>query len=192
MCPESTTLTKVCTRCGVEKPATAEFFHRRADSRDSLRNHCKECRAEYKRLYRQNHHEAALEWNRRYRRNHPEAVVETRHRYTQTNREAIVEHKRLHRRDNQDYYRAYDCNRRARKKSSPGTHTAADVAAQRTRQKGRCYWCGEKVGRHYHVDHVTPLALGGSNGPENLVIACPHCNLKKHDKHPMDFAGIMF
>ena len=68
----------------------------------------------------------------------------------------------------------------------------ADVAAQRTRQKGRCYWCGEKTGRHYHVDHVVPLIKGGSNGPENLVIACAACNLSKKDRHPMDFAGRMF
>jgi 5-methylcytosine-specific restriction endonuclease McrA len=70
-----------------------------------------------------------------------------------------------------------------------GTHTAADVAAQRARQRGRCYWCHEKVGKSYHVDHVMPLALGGSNGPENIVIACISCNLRKSAKHPMDWAG---
>jgi len=69
--------------------------------------------------------------------------------------------------------------------------TRADIAAQRTRQKGRCFWCGEKVGVHYHVDHVVPLALGGSNGPENLVIACAPCNLSKGAKHPMEWAGIL-
>jgi 5-methylcytosine-specific restriction endonuclease McrA len=31
--------------------------------------------------------------------------------------------------------------------------------------------------------------LGGSNGPENIVIACPHCNQSKNAKHPMDFCG---
>jgi len=44
----------------------------------------------------------------------------------------------------------------------------------------------------YHVDHVTPLVLDGSNGPENFVIACAACNLCKGAKHPMDFAGILF
>ena len=82
-------------------------------------------------------------------------------------------------------------NHRARVASAPGTHTAADVAAQYERQRGRCYWCSTKVGEAYHVDHVIPLSKGGGNGPENLVIACPACNQKKHAKHPMDFAGIL-
>jgi 5-methylcytosine-specific restriction endonuclease McrA len=43
----------------------------------------------------------------------------------------------------------------------------------------------------YHVDHVTPLALEGSDGPENIVLACSHCNQSKGAKHPMDFAGVM-
>jgi 5-methylcytosine-specific restriction endonuclease McrA len=65
------------------------------------------------------------------------------------------------------------------------------VRDQYGRQRGRCYYCHEKVGDSYHVDHVIPLALGGGNGPENLVIACPRCNLTKYAKHPMDFAGVL-
>ena len=30
----------------------------------------------------------------------------------------------------------------------------------------------------YHVDHITPLAAGGTNNENNLAIACPTCNLK--------------
>jgi len=37
-----------------------------------------------------------------------------------------------------------------------------------------------------------PVILGGSNGPANIVAACPHCNQRKAAKHPMDFAGILF
>lgn len=44
----------------------------------------------------------------------------------------------------------------------------------------------------YHVDHVVPISLGGSDGPENLVLTCPNCNHRKHAKHPMDFAGVLF
>jgi 5-methylcytosine-specific restriction endonuclease McrA len=38
---------------------------------------------------------------------------------------------------------------------------------------------------------VVPLVLGGGNGPENIVVCCPNCNLKKHSKHPMEFCGRM-
>jgi 5-methylcytosine-specific restriction endonuclease McrA len=82
--------------------------------------------------------------------------------------------------------------------AASGTHTAEDIAAQYERQRGKCYWrhanqdCWVTLEDGYHVDHVTPLILGGGNGPENLVIACPRCNHRKNAKHPMDFAGQMF
>jgi 5-methylcytosine-specific restriction endonuclease McrA len=85
---------------------------------------------------------------------------------------------------------AYARNHHARKKGNGGSHTAEDIQAQLLRQKGKCFWCKKKVDK-YHVDHVIPLSKGGSNGPENLVIACPFCNLSKKDKHPMEFAGVM-
>jgi hypothetical protein len=29
------------------------------------------------------------------------------------------------------------------------------------------------------IDHVVPVALGGSNDPSNLTVACPDCNGRK-------------
>ena len=68
-----------------------------------------------------------------------------------------------------------------------GTHTAADVQRIRAEQGNKCFWCGEPLGRSYHVDHYIPLSKGGSNGPENLNVACPTCNLQKRDKLPGEF-----
>lgn len=36
--------TKVCTQCGVEKPATPEYYHRRSKVKDGLHGECKTCR----------------------------------------------------------------------------------------------------------------------------------------------------
>ena len=76
--------------------------------------------------------------------------------------------------------------RRARKNTAPGIHTVQDVRQQFKRQKGKCYWCGEKL-KKYHVDHIIPLSRGGSNWPDNIVIACPTCNLSKGTKLPHEF-----
>lgn len=38
------------------------------------------------------------------------------------------------------------------------------------------------------VDHVVPLIKGGGNGPENIVVACATCNLKKGAKLPHEFS----
>jgi 5-methylcytosine-specific restriction endonuclease McrA len=40
-----TTPTKICSKCGIEKPATTEFFHRSKRTKDGLNTHCKACKA---------------------------------------------------------------------------------------------------------------------------------------------------
>lgn len=41
----------------------------------------------------------------------------------------------------------------------------------------RCHYCGA-TGK-LEVDHIIPLAAGGTNDMSNLVAACPHCNRSK-------------
>lgn len=45
-----------------------------------------------------------------------------------------------------------------------------------------CRWCGDTAGP-FHIDHVTPVAMGGSDKPGNLCVACKSCNLSKGAKH---------
>lgn len=82
--------------------------------------------------------------------------------------------------------------RRARNEKAEGVFTAQDVRDILERQKYRCASCTNSVkGKQknsYHVDHVIPLFLGGSNWPRNLQILCPGCNLSKGSKHPIDWA----
>lgn len=46
------------------------------------------------------------------------------------------------------------------------------------RDKGCCRYCGCSVGP-FHIDHVVPIAMGGSNAFKNLVLACDNCNQRK-------------
>lgn len=105
---------------------------------------------------------------------------------------AHAEERRAYRVTHAEECRARGHNYRARKRTAGGTHTAADIRAQLKRQRGRCFYCGEDVGKTYHADHVVPVVGGGHNGPDNLVVACPSCNLSKGAKSPMDFAGMLF
>lgn len=91
------------------------------------------------------------------------------------------------RKANREKARSYVRNRRARIKQSEGQHSAADIAKILEGQKRCCWWCSKKLsGKKYHVDHRIPIARGGSNGPENLVISCAPCNQKKNSKMPWE------
>lgn len=83
--------------------------------------------------------------------------------------------------------RAHSHRRRARKAQSSGSYTVDELLAQLKRQKERCYYCGVKVGKNYHADHVIPLSRGGYNDISNIVIACARCNRRKHNKLPHEW-----
>lgn len=78
--------------------------------------------------------------------------------------------------------------RRALARGSEGKHTAADVKARYDKQRGVCPGCSASLKPGYHVDHIMPLKLGGSNGPKNIQLLCPFCNMSKNAKHPIDWA----
>lgn len=78
--------------------------------------------------------------------------------------------------------------RRAKLAGSIGKHTKNDVDLILTKQNGKCAFCFVKMNGVYHVDHIMPLFLGGSNWPENLQCLCPTCNVRKGAKHPNEWA----
>jgi len=47
-----------------------------------------------------------------------------------------------------------------------------------------CVYCGVEIHGEPHCDHVTPLSKGGTNDIDNLVTACPPCNLSKSNIMP--------
>lgn len=50
---------------------------------------------------------------------------------------------------------------------------------------GHCAYCGSKLKKGWHIDHVEPLYRGYDKYPknndiDNLMPACPRCNIWKH------------
>ena len=72
--------------------------------------------------------------------------------------------------------RAAQARRRARAALAQGTATTAQIAARIAYYGGRCWMCGNEANS---IDHVIPLADGGSNWPSNLRPACMTCNSRK-------------
>lgn len=74
-----------------------------------------------------------------------------------------------------------------------GGHTEAQWWAKIRGQSGKCFYCGEVGYRskpyymggrwvrleHLVMDHMTPVARGGSDHIDNIVGACSACNQRK-------------
>lgn len=162
---------KFRSKCEQSKPATTEYFSRHNKHPDGLQDYCKSCMSTY-----------FKEW----RSSHPD-YFRYDSSYYFANKERRSKSYRKWRLSSRAVKNASVRNRKARELNAEGSHTATDIERQFKAQRGRCYYCGVKVGKNYHVDHVVPLSRGGSNDPFNLVIACPACNVAKRDRLPHEF-----
>ena len=63
------------------------------------------------------------------------------------------------------------------------TKVPAQLAAEvKVRAAGRCEYCHAPqalIGQTFHLDHIIPRSAGGQTTPENLCLACSHCNIAK-------------
>lgn len=89
---------------------------------------------------------------------------------------------------------------------SPDARKSVYVVKTRPRRKGiskrirfevfkrdgwACQYCGaESPAVKLHVDHITPVASGGTNELENLITACASCNLGKGARELDDDSAI--
>ena len=79
-------------------------------------------------------------------------------------------------------------NRRARKRQVGGRLSTGLAARLFDLQRGKCACgCRQHLGDDYHLDHIMPLALGGTNTDDNIQLLRGKCNQQKHAKHPVDF-----
>jgi HNH endonuclease len=93
-------------------------------------------------------------------------------------------------RENPEKARTHVRNWIARRKNARGSHSTEEILAILERQNWRCAepTCGKSLRQRRHIDHVMPLAKGGSNDASNLQALCPTCNCRKSDKTPEEWA----
>lgn len=82
-------------------------------------------------------------------------------------------------------HRSYKAKRRS---VDGGSYTPNDILEILRLQKGRCAYCRIKLGKKYHVDHITALANAGTNNRSNLQVTCGPCNQTKWCHDPIDYA----
>lgn len=121
----------------------------------------------------------------RYWRERDSAITKA-HEWAQANPDKTKRAKRNWELRNFERVRAIQAERRA--KQPIGSYTHADIRRLFAIQKGLCVGCGASITKKYHIDHVIPIARGGTNWPDNLQLLCPHCNQSKSARDPFEWA----
>lgn len=134
-------------------------------------------RAQNKCWYERNR-QSALSYSKQYRKDNPEKCKIARDLWAERNKERLSQLRR-----------AASFRRRVREAMAEGTHTVDDIKRLLIEQRRHCAACNADLNKTgYHVDHIQPLARGGTNWPDNLQILCPPCNLSKGAKDPAEWA----
>lgn len=187
-----------CSKCKVLHPSTTDYFFKEKSGRLGLCSICKHCRA--KSVGRNPTQPMDKDVKRCA---HCENIYPATYKYFQRDahirRDGLCsickkcraakqrEFRRRHREALRPGEQARSSLRQARKRNAAGEFTKEDIDKIFQLQKGRCWYCQEKLEK-YHIDHRVPIVRGGTNWPSNLVLACPFCNLSKHDRLPHEWS----
>lgn len=141
--------------------------------------------------------EKKLAYAKQWRAEHPEKVEEYRQRAKAIDpairREQCRKYKQKLRTERPEEYKARHSaikhRRRARIKGNGGSYTPDEYKMCLEFFGGRCAYTGEPLVDGFHMDHVVPLAKGGTSAIHNLVPCNPEPNLDKSDR---DFAEWYF
>jgi 5-methylcytosine-specific restriction endonuclease McrA len=79
-------------------------------------------------------------------------------------------------------------NTKARRRLAEGSFSLGDLEGLRLRQRGKCAACADDLkDGDIHVDHIIPIAKGGSNFIGNIQLLCSQCNLHKRTMLPIEY-----
>lgn len=159
---------KLCRSCGVSKGL--DEYARDAARKDGHVAQCKACRAAV--------------GAQRYAEKRDE-ILARRQPTRDANREAARAYTAAWSKANPLKRAATRQAYRARKRGATGRHTDADIRILLDLQKGCCAMCRTDIRKAFQIDHIQPLALGGSNDRFNLQLLCGSCNASKGSRDPL-------
>ena len=199
--------TKVCSKCGVELPATLDFFAGEKRGKYGLKSVCRSClkaiNQEYavrnsekikkKRIeYRKNNRDKILAYHKEYHKTHKEQekqywednkerFAERRRKYYLDNKEQFSEKSKLVREKNKEsgrvLFRIYGSKFRSKERGLPCNFTFEDWEYCKDFFNNSCAYCGSSD--NLQQDHVIPMSKGGHYSPDNIICSCRSCNASK-------------
>jgi 5-methylcytosine-specific restriction endonuclease McrA len=131
-------------------------------------------------------------WNRRYASEwaqaHPQQCARNKRAWSVKNAASLRVWRAKYAKGRVIERRLAEARRRVRKHKANGTHNSRQIRELLIKQKHKCPYCKSSLKNGYHIDHIYPLVLGGSNAIDNIQLLCPPCNLRKSIKSPERFA----
>lgn len=133
-----------------------------------------------------NNYEKVIKRVKEYKDKNPEKASQYRRVWREKNPGKTEESILAWQSSNREKLRIYCHNRRA--KIRDGGKLSSSLADKLYRlQKGKCACCGKPLGDNYQIDHIMPIALGGTNTDNNIQLLRAKCNRQKSASHPVDF-----
>lgn len=193
-------MTKICTKCEKELPATLEYFSKMTRNKSGIRGECKECQAaQNKAWYAANtekrteatkkwyaaNRERKIEQEKQWQRDNRARVSANVSAWRKKNPEKHLENTREYRTNNRARRTLYAQKRIAKSKAVECTFTNEQWKASVSVFDNACAYCG--AGGSLTQDHVVPVSLGGGYTVNNIVPACTRCNCSKGNKPMHDW-----
>ena len=166
-----------CEGCREKRRAQKRASYHRCEKRD---------RSEYSKEYYHKNKDYFQQYYQENREQYLSHYYENRDQHLQRLREAYQ--------NNREYYDEKKRKRRARELQALGEWNiteAEHVEALYETQEGCCFYCGTDYGDTFHREHKTPLSRGGLHAPENIVLSCATCNLRKGNKTEEEYRAIL-
>lgn len=187
---------KVCNGCLESLPYTA-FRRKAANGPMGIDTRCRQCRGKEGAAYYRRNKARITASCKSYYQTHKAQTTATVKAWRQANPEKVKAYQRLHYQMNREDYiaraRAREQTpagligkaharhrRRARLRAVVSGGTREQRAMVLARAGGRCEYCASPA--KLTIDHIVPIALGGSDTPSNWAAACLSCNASKQDR----------
>ena len=99
--------TKICTKCGLEKPLTDEYFNKSKNYDDGFTYYCKICIKEYKKQYYKKNKDKIKSKVKQYNKDNKEKIVKYRKNYRHKNKDKLTKYYEQYQMENFNYISKY-------------------------------------------------------------------------------------
>lgn len=161
---------KRCSKCGQEKPATLEYWHRDRAAKDGLRTVCKACAKKRSRRYRQENADKVREANRRYRKDNLKKERARERRSYQNNKKGKTDYYQKNRDQKLLYAKQYRENNREKIKQYNQAYGTRKREHERERLRRFRKNNPEKIKQYKHNRRALKLNAPGTHTAEDIQL----------------------